>query len=86
MALYGGIDSGSSTTEMVILTEEGEIACYQRTLTSGDVTAAGEKVLAGCLEQLGVGRGRADRNRRNRLRPQADRIRRPGGHRDHLLR
>jgi len=54
MSLYGGIDSGSSTTEMVVVDEGKRIVGYQRTLTGGDIRSAGEEVLRRSLEEAGA--------------------------------
>ena len=53
MNYYAGIDSGSTTTEIVVLDDDGRIAGYHRTLTKGNIQSAGGVVFHKVLEGLG---------------------------------
>ncbi len=54
MAIFGGIDSGSSTTEFVIINEQNEVLAYHRTLTGGDILRSSREVLDHALKELGI--------------------------------
>jgi (R)-2-hydroxyacyl-CoA dehydratese activating ATPase len=53
MSYYAGIDSGSTTTEVVIIDDKNNIVSYQKELTRGDIRAAGKTVLNRALDELG---------------------------------
>ncbi len=53
MKYYAGIDSGSTSTEIVILDEEKNIISYNKTLTGGDIQVAAQKVLTLSLQEIG---------------------------------
>jgi predicted CoA-substrate-specific enzyme activase len=50
---FAGIDSGSTTTEIVIIDDENQIVSYQKELTQGDIQSAGRMVLNRALDELG---------------------------------
>ena len=53
MNYYAGIDSGSTTTEIVVLDDDGRIVSYHRTLTKGDIQTAVGAVFNKALDELG---------------------------------
>ncbi|MGZ7443463.1 acyl-CoA dehydratase activase [Paenibacillus sp. TH7-28] len=61
MKYYGGIDIGSTTTEMVVVNEHLETVFLGKTLTSGNIRGAGERILNQCLEQLDIGLDKINR-------------------------
>ncbi|MCP4630557.1 MAG: 2-hydroxyglutaryl-CoA dehydratase [bacterium] len=53
MNYFAGIDSGSTTTEIVIIDNDNQIVNYQKELTRGDIQSAGKMVLNRALDELG---------------------------------
>lgn len=53
MQYWAGIDSGSTTTEIVVLDDKNRIVSYHKTLTKGDIQTSSRMALNRTLDELG---------------------------------